>query len=101
MWYEVKGGQRDREVRERIGQGWTWGHVADQDRDSRDVLTRAVTQLRGTTGVKFRHLGSPYWSKTKRGHMCQERSFDMSRERRYSEEVKREGEDKSEQTEPE
>ena len=49
---------REIERSERIGQGWTWGHVADQDRDSRDVLTRAVTQLRGTIGVKFRHLGS-------------------------------------------
>ena len=50
---------REIERSERIGQGWTWGHFADQDRDSRDVLTRAVTQLRGTIGVKFRHLGSP------------------------------------------
>ena len=49
---------REIERSERIGQGWTWGHVADQDRDSRNVLTRAVTQLRGTIGVKFRHLGS-------------------------------------------
>ena len=95
--------KEDREIErsEWIGQGWTRGHVADQDRDSRDVLTRAVTQLRGTIGVKFRHLGSPLWSKTKRGHMCQERSFDMSRERRYSGGVSQEGEDKSEQTEPE